>query len=753
MATVPRIATPQTQVGAIPAPTQRVTPPRGGEAIGAATQRTGQNLAQLGALLAEGGLRLRNRQDTVIRGAGEDAYRTELKDAFVKEQTEGSDFSSEESVRSYTSTANQMMERLVSEHQGSAASRLIFTEQLQRVRNSFTSSAIARGIVSSKALIDRQATDQIAEIADNASKSPGNLISHIQELTERLANYKDVWTPEEERTHLRAGVETVTVSAMDTHLALGDAESARAVLETAVTLGALSEPVARRFRNQTILLETAAARKTAAVAADFKRVSDLGITMTNTQKLSLATGRGFPSDPKEVVPLEQTIATIENALNAGRLPNEPRITMTDAQILKLSKSLPPGQGGIAQEALFGKGERGRAGARLANDVQEFAAGTLDVDDTLAFLEAVRIVSRPDEITKRPGQLSLAVREALRIQEIDPDDLSGENLSEIEQRALGARFLAGQLIQPSGIPPEEGELPPGLAPGEAPQAAPGLVEATPGAEAAPGVAAPPEAAQAIPPAIPADLTQQIPPTGAEAGELTAGQAQLSPELRERPLGEQVLDPTGEVGEVTTRLAAHLARIERLKQDGIGLLNPTAGDPPISLFDTVELTTGPISGFRAAVAQIPFIGRALEAPEVVQTRSFLNVYRNELVRSLQNSRLFNEGERNFILESLNLGENFLQEPQNARNKLVGVARFLKLKQESAQEILRRGKVGRLEADRLNTLVENMRMAQRVLGVPPTFATGAELKRAIDAGEIEIGDRHLTPSGAVRVVGGAQ
>ena len=66
MPRVPRTTDPGTSVGAIPAPA-RTVPQTGGQQGAASLRAPAQSLQKLGDLIAEGGRKIRNRQDAVAR--------------------------------------------------------------------------------------------------------------------------------------------------------------------------------------------------------------------------------------------------------------------------------------------------------------------------------------------------------------------------------------------------------------------------------------------------------------------------------------------------------------------------------------------------------------------------------------------------------------------------------------------------------------------------------------------------------------
>jgi len=93
---------------------------------------------------------------------------------------------------------------------------------------------------------------------------------------------------------------------------------------------------------------------------------------------------------------------------------------------------------------------------------------------------------------------------------------------------------------------------------------------------------------------------------------------------------------------------------------------------TLWDLTGDITGPIPTVKDVISSVPGFGNV--GKEVTQARSrFMGDFR-ELVKSLQNSPVYAQGERKSIESELDIEPRFFDDPAKLRNKLIGIDNYL-------------------------------------------------------------------------------
>lgn len=207
----------------------------------------------------------------------------------------------------------------------------------------------------------------------------------------------------------------------------------------------------------------------------------------------------------------------------------------------------------------------------------------------------------------------------------------------------------------------------------------------------------------------------------------------------------IDPTGQLNATTAQLGAVVDETRDLEANG-GMLAPEAQEPAITLFDSADKLTGPISGLKQQLSGTAFIGRLLPAPEIRQARRFMETFKQDFVRVLQNNPRFPVREREAILESLDLESKFFQEPESFKQDLIGLDEFLQLRQENLESTIQGGKVIGDELDHSINVLNALGKARKVLGVPQKFTSLADVQTAVANGQLRSGDKFRTPNGSI-------
>ena len=145
---------------------------------------------------------------------------------------------------------------------------------------------------------------------------------------------------------------------------------------------------------------------------------------------------------------------------------------------------------------------------------------------------------------------------------------------------------------------------------------------------------------------------------------------------------------------------------------------------SLWQLTPVLTGPIPAAKDVISSIPGFGDV--GKDVTQARArYLGDFR-ELVKSLQNSPVYAQGERSAIETELNIEPRFFDDPAKLRNKLIGIDNFLIGRVEDARRNATNSNIPvdqRKEYIRIATSIENFRPK---LGVPVRIFTIKELQK---------------------------
>jgi len=721
MAVVPRVTVPPTEVRPLPGGRRDPSAPAAafGALQAAATQETGKQLRRFASVLAEGALRLKNRQDSVARANSLDGYRTILRDSFNQEMSEGSDFGSEEALTTFTTQANEAAQKVLSEHSGSTGSRLALSEMLIRERSKFTDAAVGRSLQTQLTQTNRQLTEAFSTLANTGGQAPETVGELFREVDLAVANYAGQLTPTQEETFRKAGKEMISVTAMETMMALGQLDKVEDALKAGTAF--LSESTSRQFRNRITIRRLDGEREAQRVAARVKRLETTLGRKLNPREALAAEGINLPSAPATKPTLSAKIFEFETAI--GRPANE-------AEIQSLAGvDVGEGEGGTG---VFGKGARGLGVEFLATNSSDFSLGRLSpIDDRLFFAAATSLVTQIDPITGQPGRLDPITREAFMARGFDPDRLGEPSLLDPEAARRRAQpFLRPDPAAAAGGAPTAPTIQEGTVVGRAAAAAAGQPPGiTPGVQPAPGV-------------------QPTDQPGGQAAQVT------------RPAPGGAIDPTGQASAIAERLSSH---VDNTRQFAGGMLAPGATEPPATLFEAAESLTGPISGLQQAVSGTAFIGDLFGAPEVRRARRFMETFKQDFVRILQNNPRYPIGERNAILAALDIESKFIGNPTGFRDDLIGMDEALELRQANAQQIIATGRVGRAERESALNVFNLIRKARTVIGAQqirvqeftqkrfqsiidaaPEFKDRAAVDKAITAGELRPGDAFKLPDG---------
>lgn len=134
----------------------------------------------------------------------------------------------------------------------------------------------------------------------------------------------------------------------------------------------------------------------------------------------------------------------------------------------------------------------------------------------------------------------------------------------------------------------------------------------------------------------------------------------------------------------------APVSEAPSDVTPAVKPTAAK---TLWQLTPVLTGPVATVKDVISSVPGLGGV--GKDVTQARAqYMGEFR-ELVKSLQNSPVFAQREREAIETELNIEPRFFDDPEKLRNKLIGIDKYL---------------TARLTDARLNATNENLPVEQR-------------------------------------------
>lgn len=170
---------------------------------------------------------------------------------------------------------------------------------------------------------------------------------------------------------------------------------------------------------------------------------------------------------------------------------------------------------------------------------------------------------------------------------------------------------------------------------------------------------------------------------------------------------------------------------------------------TLWELTPVLTGPIPATKDVISSIPGFGNV--GADVTQARArYLGDFR-ELVKSLQNSPVYAQGERAAIESELNIEPRFFDDPAKLRNKLIGINAFLTKRLADAQANSTNANLPVEQNKDYAKIVTSIQNFLPKLGIPAQIYTIKELQRFTAANPP--GTPFLWNGSDLRVTKGAQ
>lgn len=153
-------------------------------------------------------------------------------------------------------------------------------------------------------------------------------------------------------------------------------------------------------------------------------------------------------------------------------------------------------------------------------------------------------------------------------------------------------------------------------------------------------------------------------------------------------------------------------------------PRGAVRPRTIWDSAPDIAGPIPAAATTVARVPGLGGV--APEMQQSRNFVNAAVRDLIKNLQNNPRYAEGERKAIEAEVDIGPRFFDDAEGLRNRIVGIDDFLAKKQTEAE---REGYNEQLPVETrraYRSAAQSIASFRAVLGVPVRIYDIEDVKR---------------------------
>lgn len=164
---------------------------------------------------------------------------------------------------------------------------------------------------------------------------------------------------------------------------------------------------------------------------------------------------------------------------------------------------------------------------------------------------------------------------------------------------------------------------------------------------------------------------------------------------------------------------------------------------TIFEMARKVTGPVPAAMEALGQTPVIGEFVDAASFTRARKQVELLTRDLVRVLQNSPRFNEGERASIAKEVDLTGSVIDTPKAFRDRIIGMDDALAIRELNAFEASRSRFVSGQERRQALDVLNAITKFRARLGAPPLVKTPEE------AGQLPSGTVFRSPDGVVRRV----
>lgn len=168
----------------------------------------------------------------------------------------------------------------------------------------------------------------------------------------------------------------------------------------------------------------------------------------------------------------------------------------------------------------------------------------------------------------------------------------------------------------------------------------------------------------------------------------------------------------------------------------------------IWDMAGKVAGPIAAGANLLGRTPIIGDMVQFPSFTQAKNYIPILVNDLVKVLQNSPQYAQGERKQIQSEIELEPKAFDTPAAFRNRLIGVDKALAVREKNAYETARNPQVSQTERRHAMDVFNGIIKFRDSLGIPPTY-TPQEYTKLKASGVLQPGDKFLDKEGVERTV----
>lgn len=170
---------------------------------------------------------------------------------------------------------------------------------------------------------------------------------------------------------------------------------------------------------------------------------------------------------------------------------------------------------------------------------------------------------------------------------------------------------------------------------------------------------------------------------------------------------------------------------------------AAPNPQSIFNQAENIAGPVPFAAEVLRSNPIFGAIMPGADMLKARQSVELAQQNLVRVLQNSPRYAEGERQAIAKEVDISPAIWSNPEAYRDKLIAIDDGLRQRLAVAEQTAKSRTVSQEERAKATDLVNAIVPFLEQLGVPPVVQTPEE------AWSLPVGTMFRTPKGEVFVV----
>lgn len=176
-------------------------------------------------------------------------------------------------------------------------------------------------------------------------------------------------------------------------------------------------------------------------------------------------------------------------------------------------------------------------------------------------------------------------------------------------------------------------------------------------------------------------------------------------------------------------------------------PTPEPPEQTAWGLAGLTAGPVSAAGEFLSRTPLVGEVIQTPNITQARNFVPQLQRDMIRVLQNSPKYAEGERKAIEEEIQISPQIFDTPSASRDRMIGIDAALSIRQKNAMETANSEKVGREERIQAMNVLNAIVRFRQSLGVPSRLPKNEEDRKEF-WDSLQSGEQFIHPDGSIRV-----